>query len=350
MAGGVDQQGPQTVGRAEQPISASGRGTTPIPVKSLAEIPVATRLAEAARRAPRSHRAAQLGRIAALCVAPAAVFLLVLIAYPLSRVIWSAFHYVNLTNPTVAGFAGLDNFSTVLEDEHFWPSLWHTCVWTVVSVVGEYVLGLASAVALAQPIRARSVFRGIIIIPWVIPIVVAGLNWTWMLTPDYGILNIWMVKLGLLSKPFYWLGNLDSALLTISFVNIWRSFPFYTISLLAALMAVPREVIESAAIDGARPLQRFIYITMPYLKTVSLTLIFIHVIWTAINFDFIWVMTQGGPYNASETLPIMIYRYALEDFDVGAASALAMMTMGFMLAAFFVYWYGAGRSEEARAW
>jgi multiple sugar transport system permease protein len=319
-------------------------------VKALIETPVVARVAKSARGDPRSNRASQLGRIAALCLAPAGVFLLVLIAYPLSRVIWSAFQYVNLTNPTVAGFAGIDNFTTVLEDDHFWPSLWHTCVWTVVSVAGEYAFGLASAVALAQPIRARSVFRAVIIIPWVIPIVVAGLTWTWMLTPDYGVLNLWMVKLGLLSKPFYWLGNLNTALLTISFVNIWRSFPFYTISLLAALMSVPKEVLESAAMDGARPLQRFVHITMPYLKTVSLTLIFIHVIWTAINFDFIWVMTQGGPLNSSETLPIMIYRYALEDFDVGAASALAMMTMGFMLAAFFVYWYGAGRSAEAGQW
>ena len=132
-----------------------------------------------------------------------------------------------------------------------------------------------------------------------------------------------------------------SALLTVSFVNIWRSFPFYTISLLAALLSVPREIIESAAIDGAGPFRRFVYIIIPQLKIVSLTLIFIHIIWTAINFDFIWIMTQGGPYNSSETLPIMIYRYAIEDFDVGAASALAMMTMGFMLAVFFVYWYAA---------
>jgi multiple sugar transport system permease protein len=269
-------------------------------VKALIENPVATRVAKSARRDPRSNRAVKLGRIAALCLAPAAVFLLILIAYPLSRVIWSAFHYVNLTNPTVAGFAGLDNFATVLEDEHFWPSVWHTGVWTVASVTGEYALGLASAVALAQPTRARSVFRAVIIIPCVIPIVVAGLNWTWMLTPDYGVLNLWMVKLGLLSKPFYWLGNLDTALLTVSFVNIWRSFPFYTISLLAALMSVPKEVIESAAMDGAGPLRRFVHITMPYLKTVSLTLIFIHVIWTAINFDFIWVMTQGAAQRVGD--------------------------------------------------
>jgi len=320
-------------------------------VKALVETPAAARVEGGARRAQRGPRAAELRKVAALCVAPAAVFLLVLISYPLAQVLWSAFHYVNLTNPTVGGFARLDNFATVLEDEHFWPSLMRTCEWTVVSVAGEYALGLASAVALAEPIRARSLFRAIVIIPWVIPIVVAGLNWTWMLTPDYGVLNIWMVKLGLMAKPYYWLGNLDSALLTVSFVNIWRSFPFYTSSLLAALLAVPREILESAAMDGAGPLRRFVYITMPELKTVSLTLVFLHVIWTAINFDFIWVMTQGGPYNASETLPIMIYRYTMEDFDVGAASALATMTMGFMLAVFFVYWYGArARSKETATW
>lgn len=320
------------------------------PVRALVDAPLAARVKKAARRDQGARRTA-LRKAAAVCVAPAAVFLLVLIAYPLAQVLWSAFHYVNLVNPTVSGFARLDNFATVLGDEHFWPSLWRTGEWTVVSVAGEYLLGLASAVALAQPIRARSVFRAIVIIPWVIPIVVAGLNWTWMLTPDYGVLNIWMVKLGLMAKPYYWLGNLDSALLTVSFVNIWRSFPFYTISLLAALLSVPREILELAAIDGAGPIRRFVYIILPQLKIVSLTLIFIHIIWTAVNFDFIWIMTQGGPYNASETLPIMIYRYAMEDFDVGAASALAMMSMGFMLAVFFVYWYAASaRSAEGASW
>jgi multiple sugar transport system permease protein len=266
---------------------------------AVSEVPIAARATAAVQRVARGNRARQARRLAALCVAPAAAFFLLLIAFPLAKVIWTAFQYANLTNPTVGGYAGLDNFETVLGDERFWPALWRTGVWTFTSVAGEYVLGLASAVALVQPIRARTFFRALIIIPWVIPIVVAGLTWTWMLTPDYGVINLWMVKVGLLPKPFYWLGNLDTALLTVSFVNIWRSFPFYTISLLAALMAVPKEIIESAAIDGANPLRRFVYIIMPQLKTVSLTLIFIHVIWTAINFDFIWVMTQGGPYNAS---------------------------------------------------
>ena len=155
-----------------------------------------------------------------------------------------------------------------------------------------------------------------------------------------------------MAKPYYWLGNLNSALLTVSFVNIWRSFP-------VLYDQPPRGADVGAARNprigghGRRRTDPALHLhnVCLQLKIVSLTLIFIHVIWTAINFDFIWVMTQGGPYNASETLPIMIYRYAMEDFDVGAASALAMMTMGFMLAVFFVYWYGArSRSRESAAW
>jgi multiple sugar transport system permease protein len=315
------------------------------------EASISARLGPMTRRARGRTRAAQAWRLAVVFLAPAAAFFLLLIAYPLAQVIWTAFHYVNLTNPTVTGYAGLDNFASVLGDDRFWPSLLRTGIWTFVSVAGEYALGLISAIALAQPIPGRTIFRALIIIPWVIPIVVAGLTWTWMLTPDYGVINLWLIKVGLLSKPYYWLGNLDSALLTVSFVNIWRSFPFYTLSLLAALMAVPRDILESAAMDGAGAFRRFIYITMPHLRAVSLTLILIHVIWTAINFDFIWVMTQGGPLNSSETLPIMIYRFSFEDFDVGAASALAMMMMGLMLATFFIYWYGAARpSDEDAAW
>ena len=295
----------------------------------------------------RAGRAAQIRRTALIFVAPAGLLFLVLIAYPLFRVLWYSLHYVNLVNPTQTGFAGLDNYTTVLTDEDFFPSLWHSVIWTTLSVAGEYALGLVSAVALAQPVRGRAIFRGIIIIPWVIPIVVAGLNWTWLLTPDYGVLNLWAVKLGLLHAPFYWLGSLNTALLTVVFVNIWRSFPFYTISLLAAMQAIPGDIQEAAAVDGAGTLRRFFVITMPHLRVVSYTLIFIHVIWTAINFDFIYVMTEGGPLNASETLPIMIYRNAMQNFDVGAACALATMMMGFMVTTFAVYYYGGLRRGRA---
>ncbi|RKP46552.1 carbohydrate ABC transporter permease [Pararobbsia silviterrae] len=312
------------------------------------QVGLPAREASAPRR-PAPSRTARMRRAAWLFVSPAALFFLVLIAFPLVSVLWRSVHFASLTNPTVTGFAGLENYRTILDDDTFWPALRNTTVWTVLSVAGEYLLGIVSAVALAQPLRGRALFRGAIIIPWVIPIVVAGLDWTWMLTPDYGVINLWLVKIGVLDHARFWLGDMSTALLTVTFVNIWRSFPFYTISLLAALQAVPQELHEAAAIDGAGPVRRFVSITLPHVKTVSLTLIFIHVIWTAINFDFIWVMTEGGPLNASVTVPIMIYRYAMQDYDIGAACALASLSMAFMASAFFVYYYGALRRAKGAA-
>lgn len=296
-------------------------------------------------RAQLSRRSAAMAA-AARYTAPTLVLLLLLVGWPLVSVFWQSFHFVSLVDPLTTGFAGFDNFLYVLQNEQFLPALWHTFVWTALSVVGEYVLGLTSALALMQPVRGRAIFRGIIVIPWVIPIVVAGLNWLWLLNPDYGIINHWLVGLGLLDQPRDWVGGIDTALLTVTFVNVWRSFPFYTIALLAALMAVPRDLHEAAALDGAGPVRRFWVVTMPHLKAVSLTLIFVHIISNAINFDFIWVMTQGGPLNASQTLPIMIYKYAMQDFDVGAACALASMMMSFLATAFIVYFYAMRRRGD----
>ncbi|MGI4747322.1 MAG: carbohydrate ABC transporter permease [Janthinobacterium lividum] len=288
-------------------------------------------------------RAAQTRRTALLFVLPAILFFLLLSAYPLLRVLWQSVRYANLVNPSISGFAGFDNFRTVLEDDDFLPALGNTALWTALSVTGEYALGLISALALNANVRGRAFFRAAIIVPWVIPIVVAGLTWTWMLTPEYGVLNLWMVQAGLIHAPIAWLGQTGTALLAVTLVNIWRSFPFYTISLLAALQAIPADLHEAAVIDGAGSWMRFRVITLPHLRVVSLTLIVIHIVWTAVNFDFIWVMTQGGPLNSSETLPIMIYRYALQNFDVGAGCALATMMMGFMASVFFMQYYGMRR-------
>jgi multiple sugar transport system permease protein len=285
--------------------------------------------------------------LAFLFVLPVFIFFLLLIAYPLITVVWDSFQFKNLVNKAAAAFAGLDNYKTVIHNENFRGALWHTLVWTVLSVIGEYMLGIISAVALNQPVKGRAIFRGIIIIPWVVPIVVAGLTWQWMLAPDYGIINIWLVKLGLMNKPYYWLGEINTALFAVTFVNIWRSFPFYTISLLAGLQSISKEMIEAAAIDGAGVVTRFFRIVLPGLKSVSLVLVFIHIIWTAINFDFIWVMTEGGPFNSTETLPVMIYRYAMKEYDVGSASALASMMLGFMMVAFLLYYISTAKKNRS---
>jgi multiple sugar transport system permease protein len=286
-------------------------------------------------------------RFAHLALAPAWLFIAALIGYPLVRVLIDAFCHVNLMNPGVSGFAGLGNFADVIADSHFAGAVRNTGVWTAGSVIGEYAIGLGSALLLNRRIRGQGLFRALTFIPWLVPIIVAGLTWGWMLNPDFGIINKVLVGAGIIDTPVNFLGNPKWAMATCVFVNIWRSFPYYTISFLAALQAIPQDLYEAASIDGASSWRKFVSVTFPHLRSVSLIIVFIHLIWTAVNFDFIWVMTQGGPNYATITLPILIYRYSMQQFDVGAASALSVMMLAGTTLIFVAYYrYRRRLSEE----
>lgn len=275
---------------------------------------------------------------ASIMLFPAILFLILLIAYPIGKVIHDAFNYTHLVNKSLTGFSGLANFKKVISDPHFTQALKNTIVWTVFSVLGEYIFGMMTAVLLNQKFKGRALFRTFIFIPWLVPIIVAGMTWDWMLNPNFGIINYILTQLHIVQKPINFLGNQSTAMATVIFVNIWRSFPYYTISFLAALQSIPNDILEAAAIDGAGMIKRFFKITLPQLRSVSLVIIFVHIIWTAINFDFIWVMTEGGPNYATETLPLMIYRYSMKKFDVGAASSLSTMMIGVMTILFIFYY------------
>lgn len=286
-------------------------------------------------------------RFMALALAPAWLFLAVLIGYPLLKVLYDAFNHANLVNASLSGFAGLGNFEAVVTDTHFSAAVVNTVVWTVGSVIGEYAIGLGAALLLNRKVRGQGVFRVLTFIPWLVPIIVAGMTWEWILNPDFGILNSLLTSWGVIDRPINFLGDSSWAMATVIFVNIWRSFPYYTISFLAALQAIPAELYEAAHIDGAGAWRRFRSITMPQLRSTSLIIVFIHLIWTAVNFDFIWVMTQGGPNYATITLPILIYRYSMQQFDVGAASALSTLMLVATSLIFVVYYrYRRRLSEE----
>lgn len=277
-------------------------------------------------------------RYALIMLLPALIFLVCLIAFPLGRVLHDAFTYVHLINKKMTGFAGLANFKKVIADEHFFQAVRNTIYWTVFSVAGEYLLGMLSAVLLNRKFKGRAIFRTLIFIPWLVPIIVAGMTWDWLLNPEFGIINYLLLSSGLIEQKINFLGDARFAMATVIFVNIWRSFPYYTISFLSAMQSIPSDLNEAAAVDGAGIFRRFFSITLPQLKSVSLVIVFIHIIWTAINFDFIWVMTEGGPNYATETLPIMIYKYSMRTFDVGAASALSTMMFSVMFVLFIFYY------------
>ena len=277
-------------------------------------------------------------RTAFIMLAPAIVFLALLSAFPLGKVVHDAFTHVHLINKSMTGFAGIENFKTVVSDEHFGQAVKNTIYWTVFSVLGEYIVGMTTAVLLNQKFKGRAIFRTCIFIPWLVPIIVAGMTWDWLLNPEFGIINYALTSLNIIDSPINFLGDSKYAMATVIFVNIWRSFPYYTISFLSALQSIPGDLAEAASIDGAGVFRRFFSITLPQLRSVSLVIVFIHVIWTAVNFDFIWVMTEGGPNYATETLPIMIYRYSMKKFDVGAASALSTMMFTIMVVLFVFYY------------
>ena len=288
-------------------------------------------------------------RTALIMLAPAILFLALLIAFPLGKVVHDAFSHVHLINKSMSGFAGLDNFKTIVSDEHFGQAVKNTICWTVFSVLGEYVLGMVTAVLLNQKFKGRAIFRTCIFIPWLVPIIVAGMTWDWILNPEFGIINYALTSLNIIDSPINFLGDSRYAMATVIFVNIWRSFPYYTISFLSALQSVPGELSEAAAIDGAGIFKRVFRVTLPQLRSVSLVIVFIHIIWTAVNFDFIWVMTEGGPNYATETLPIMIYRYSMKKFDVGAASALSTMMFTIMVILFAFYYRKRSRISDEMA-
>lgn len=280
---------------------------------------------------------------------PAIIFLALMIAFPLGKVVHDAFSHVHLINKSMTGFAGVENFKTVVSDEHFGQAVKNSILWTIFSVLGEYIMGLTTAVLLNQKFRGRAVFRTFIFIPWLVPIIVAGMTWDWLLNPEFGIINYMLTNLNIVDTPINFLGDSKYALATVIFVNIWRSFPYYTISFLSAMQSIPGDLTEAAAIDGAGVFRRFFSVTLPQLRSVSLVIIFIHVIWTAVNFDFIWVMTEGGPNYATETLPIMIYRYSMKKFDVGAASALSTMMFTVMVVLFIFYYRKRTKISEDMA-
>lgn len=271
-------------------------------------------------------------------LAPAWIFLLVLIGYPLVRVLIDAFSNSHLLNQAVSGFAGFDNFEKVLADEHFGKALKNTLLWTVFSVLGEFVIGLGAALLLNMKLRGQSAYRILVFLPWLVPVIVAGMTWDWMLNPDFGIVNAMLTNLGVVDEPINFLGDPHWAIWTVIFVNVWRSFPYYTISFLAALQAIPAEVLEAASLDGATGIRKFKNVVFPYLRSTSLIIVFIHLIWTAVNFDFIWVMTQGGPNYSTVTIPILIYQYSMQKFDVGAASALSTIMLAATSIVFVLYY------------
>lgn len=280
-----------------------------------------------------------------LFVAPMLLFLLGIIFFPLGHAFLTSLY-------REAGvrirFVGLGNYTRLLDDAAFWNSLRVSVVFTLASVALHLLVAMPVALFLNQLRRGRTAIRLAFLTPWMVTPVIGAIAWVWLLDPHFGVANHLLRSAGLIAQNKIWLGEPGLALGSIIAVDVWRGFPFVMLIVLAGLQTVPREEYEAASIDGAGALQRFVFITLPHLRYLLVVATTLDVINTVRTFDIVAVMTRGGPINATEVLPVLIFNTAFQANRFGPAAAVGVVLL-FLLLVFSALYILLLQSEQGGA-
>jgi multiple sugar transport system permease protein len=263
---------------------------------------------------------------------PAALCMLATVVVPIGMAMKMSLYNDVLYKPQEYRFIGLGNYLRLAQDPVFWLTLWNSFVWVFGSVVLQFVAGFAAALLLHQAFRGRALVRMLALLPWIIPGVVVGLIWEWLYQPNYGVINDLLIRAGWLHDRIAWLSSPDLAMAAVVFTNVWRGIPFFAIMLLAGLQAIPGELYEAAHVDGAGVLARFRHITLPMLRPIIVVATATRIIWTFNYADLIFVMTSGGPANATQITSTYTLLQAYANLDFGYAAALSVVLLLVMLA------------------
>jgi len=269
---------------------------------------------------------------------PATAIICLVSIYPLLRGIYLGFTSHSLRRPHDVNFIGFRNFIDILSGgEQFYGALSFSFMYAFFVVAIAYVVGMSLALLLNKDIKFRSLFRAMILVPWVIPPAVAAINWTWILSDQLGMINITLQRLGIISSPILFLADQQMARATVIITGAWRAFPFIMIVLLAGMQGIPDELYEAAEIDGASRFRSFTNITIPMLKPVSLISTTLMFIWMFNNFENIFLLTRGGPLRSTFVLPILSYHTAFYRLQLGYASAISVIMLVVLLFLALVY-------------
>jgi multiple sugar transport system permease protein len=273
-----------------------------------------------------------------LMMAPPLLFLAALVGYPLCYGILLSLQDRPVAQPGV--FIGLKNFETNLHDAIFWKVALNTFFYTAAATLLKMVGGLALALAMNQQFPLKNLVRALLLLPFIVPTVLSTVAWMWILDPAFSVLNWLLVTLGAPKPGPSWLGNPILAMLSIILINTWRGLPFYGITLLAGLQTVPPELYEAATIDGAGGWQRFRYVTLPLLRPIILIVTLFSVIFTFADFQLVYVLTHGGPQNATQLFATYAFDIAMGagQLGLGASVALAMLpALALLIVALTIY-------------
>ena len=262
--------------------------------------------------------------LAAALLAPTAVLLGLFIAYPFAEGVWLSVIDARVGVP--GHFVGLANFVALWNDSIFRVAVWNTFVYTAVATVFKLGLGLWLALLINRNFRGKAFTRAFILLPFIIPTVLSTFAWKWMFDPTFSVINWTLYQFGLIHGRINWLGDPGLAMVSIIIVNVWRGVPFFAISLLAGLQTINPELQEAAAIDGARPWQRFWHVTWPLLLPVTMVVVLFSVIQTFADFQLVYVLTGGGPANSTQLFATYAYQIGVGTglLSQGAAISLAM--------------------------
>lgn len=263
-----------------------------------------------------------------LLLAPAALYVLLLVGAPFLFSLYLAVSDANVGDP-VARFVGLENFRSAWEMDTFWIALQNSVVFLVVAAILKSALGTALAFLLLQDFRGRKLVRGLVVIPFTLPIAISVLSWKWMYDSQFSVINWVLSRLGLIGQfgtegwPI-WLGDPKLALLACILVNVWRTFPFSAIVLLAGFTSVPSEVLDAAKVDGCNFFQRFRNIVVPMIAPILLIGFLFDTVFTLSDLSVVYLLTQGGPGNATKILPVLAYQVGIQAGNLGRGAAIAL--------------------------
>jgi ABC-type sugar transport system permease subunit len=273
---------------------------------------------------------------------PATVAMLLIFFYPmLNGVYTSLTHYNQYTD--ITSFVGLRNYTAILRSSDFWNSIQRSLAWVFFSVLGQFVLGFGFALLLNERWPGNRIMRALVMIPWVMPGVTVALTWSLIFNGQLGLLNDILLRLDLPSQQ--WLADPNLAMVAVILANIWKAFPFVTVTMLAGLAVIPDELYDAAKVDGASALKRFRYVTLPQLRNVTLIVILLQIVWTFNYFDLVYVMTQGGPARGTEIAPVLVARFAFQQFDYGLSASVALIMTLFNIL-FAVFYLGVLRRSN----
>jgi len=278
-------------------------------------------------------------------VLPALLIVGILLIYP----IFSSLYYSMTTKHLIKAsykFVGLNNYKDILSDAKFYKAFLTSILWTAGSLAGQLLIGFSAALAINRVKIGKGVYRTLLIIPWAFPSIVIALSWKWILNGVSGFVPNLLVEMGLCSELPQFLSDSRLVFFTLIFINVWFGAPMIMVNVLSALQTIPQDQYEAAQIDGASRVQQFRHITMPHIKIVVGLLVVLRTIWIFNNFDLIYLITGGGPANATTTVPIYAYNMGWGTKLLGKSSAVTMLLLAFLLFVCVIYFTVISKWEK----